>query len=125
MDTDIKSKKQIKRKEYNLIRHTNSSLIHEKIKHNVKSSLKILSSKYNIEEKHIGIYWPLKGEVDIRFIKKIHNHNTALPSSCKSKGIEYHHWAHDQLKLDSNGIPSPVGKSSLKPNEISILLKKM
>ena len=87
MHEDIKSKKEGKRKKYNLIRHSNSSAIHKKIKSNVKSALKILLKEYHIEGKYIGIYWPLKGEVDIRFIKEIHNQKIALPSSSKIKGI--------------------------------------
>ena len=51
MDEDIKSKKEIKRKEYNLIRSSNSSLIHEKIKLSVKSKFNILLNKYHVEEK--------------------------------------------------------------------------
>tara|TARA_Y100001968_G_scaffold25863_1_gene20209 strand:- start:206 stop:475 length:270 start_codon:yes stop_codon:yes gene_type:complete len=81
----IKSIKEIKRNKYNLIRNSNSSLIHEKIKLNVKSALNILLNKYHDEGKYIGIYWPLKGEVDIRFIKEINNQKVALPSSSKQK----------------------------------------
>ena len=119
---DTKSKKEIKRKEYNLIRNSISSLIHEKIKFTVKSKLNILLNKYHIEGKYIGIYWPLKGEVDIRFIKDINNQKVALPSSSKSKGISYHHWSNNPLKIDSNNIPAPVGENVINPNEISILL---
>ena len=121
MNRSIKSKKEIKRKEYNLIRSSNSSLIHEKIKSNVKSGLQILLERYHLEGKYIGIYWPLQGEVDIRFIKKIHNQKVALPSSSKIKGIKYHHWSKKQLKLDSNKIPAPIGENILKPRDISIL----
>tara|TARA_Y100001968_G_scaffold261227_1_gene249038 strand:- start:83 stop:670 length:588 start_codon:yes stop_codon:yes gene_type:complete len=117
----IKSEKEIKRKEYNLIRTYNSSLIHEEIKSNVKSALQILLKKHHVEGKHIGIYWPLKGEVDIRFIKEINNQKTALPSSSRNKGINYHHWSNNPLKLDSNRIPAPIGKDALKPRDISIL----
>jgi len=38
MYKDIKTKKELKRNEYNLIRYSNSSLIHEKIKLNVKTN---------------------------------------------------------------------------------------
>ena len=82
---NIKSNKAIKRNKYNLIRNSNSSLIHQKIKLNVKSALNILLNKYHDEGKYIGIYWPLKGEVDIRFIKEINNQKTALPSSSRNK----------------------------------------
>ncbi len=118
---DIKSKKELKRKEYKLIRNLNSSLIHEKIKLNVKSTLNILLNKYHVEGKYIGIYWPLKGEIDIRFIKEIHNHKIALPSSSKTKGISYHHWSNNQLEIDSNCIPAPIGEKEINPNDISIL----
>ena len=121
MHEDIKYKKEIKRKEYNLIRYSNSNLIHEKIKSNVKSSLKVLLKQYHTEGKYIGIYWPLKGEVDIRFIKDNNNQKIALPSSSKSKGIRYHHWSNNQLELDSNKIPAPIRENVVKPNDISIL----
>ncbi len=118
---DIKSIKEIKRKEYKLIRNSNSYFIQDKIKIIVKSSLNILLRKYPLEGKYIGIYWPLKGEVDIRFIKDIPNQKVALPSSSKSKGLSYHHWSNNQLKKDSNRIPAPTGENAINPNDISIL----
>ena len=118
---DIKSTKKNLRNEYNLIRNSNSSLIHEEIKLNVKSALKILLDKYHVKGKYIGIYWPLKGEVDIRFIKEINNQKVALPSSSKSKGISYHHWSNNQLKKDSNNIPAPSAEKDINPNLISLL----
>ena len=121
MHDNVKSRKNIKRKEYNLIRDSNSHLTHEKIKSNVKSALKILLRKYHVEGKYIGIYWPLKGEVDIRFLKEINNQKIALPSSSKIKGINYHHWSNNQLELDSNRIPAPLREKSINPIDISIL----
>jgi len=121
MCDDLHSKKEIQRKEYNLIRYSNSSLIHEKIKSKVKSSLQILLKKYQFKRKYIGIYWPLKGEVDIRFIKELNKYKIALPSSSKSKILTYHHWSNDELKLDSNRIPAPLAGRKIKPDEISIL----
>ena len=121
MHNKIKSKKEIKRKEYNLVRNSNTSLLLENIKFNVKSTLNILLNKYHVEGKHIGLYWPLKGEIDIRFIKEISNQKVALPSSSKDKGMNYYHWSNNQLKLDSNRIPSPMGGESINPKDISIL----
>ena len=119
---DIKSTKKNLRKEYNLIRNSNSSLIHEEVKLNVKSALNILLNKYHIEGKYIGIYWPLKGEVDIRFIKDIHNQKVALPSSSKTEGISYRPWSNNQLELDANNIPAPTREKAINPNDIAILL---
>ena len=119
--THINSIKEIKRKEYNFARYNNSSSIHEKIKFNVKSALNILLNKYHANGKYIGIYWPLKGEVDIRFIKDISTQKVALPSSSKTKGITYHNWSSNQLEVDSNNIPAPKGENALNPNDISLL----
>ncbi len=113
--------KAIKRKEYNLIRNSNSLLIHEQIKSKVKSTLNILLNKYHDKGKYIGIYWPLKGEIDIRFIKDIYNQKVVLPSSSKNKSISYHHWSNKPLKLDSKNIPAPTGEINIHPKDISIL----
>ena len=121
MTEDIKAKKEIKRKKYNIIRFSNSSLLHEKIQSNFKSALEILTNKYHSNEKYIGIYWPLRGEVDIRFIREINNYKIALPSSSKEKGITYHHWANNQIEFDSNKIPAPINQERINPNNISIL----
>ncbi len=121
MNSNIKLKKELKRKEYNLIRNSNSSLIHKEIKLNVKSALNLLLNKYHAEGKFIGIYWPLKSEVDIRFIKDIDKLKVALPSSSKSKGMSYHSWTNNQLEMDSNNIPAPIDKHAIKPNDISML----
>ena len=121
MHENNKAKKAKKRKEYNSIRLSNSNIVHEKIKSNFKSSLKILLSRYHINGKYIGVYWPLKGEVDIRLIKEISNQKIALPSSSKNKVISYHYWSGNQLKLDSNGIPSPIGEKVINPQDVSML----
>ena len=119
---DTNSNKEAKRKEYRIIRNSSSTLVHEKIKYYVKSTLKMHLAKPNTKEKFIGIYWPLKGEVDIRFIKESSKQKVALPSSCKNRGINYYHWSNNQLTLDSNRIPSPDSKNSISPKDISILL---
>jgi len=122
MNKAIKLKKEVKRKKYHLIRDSNSSLIHEQIKSKVKLELKkILLRKYHADGKYIGIYWPLKGEVDIRFLREMANKKIALPSSSKSKGINYYQWSNNKLKLDSNRIPSPIEENPINPNDISIL----
>ena len=121
MPTNITSEKYYLRKEYNLIRYSNPYILHQKIKSNVKMSLELLSRKYNVKGKYIGIYWPLKGEIDIRFIKKIKNQKVALPSSSKIDGLNYRYWSRKQLELDSNNIPAPLKENVIKPNDISML----
>ena len=121
MKEESKSKKEIKRKEYNLIRYSNSSLIHKNVKSSVKSALQILLKKYHSDSKYIGIYWPLKGEIDIRFIREINTIKTALPSSSKNNGLNYHFWSKEKLEPDSNKIPAPLREAAIHPSEISLI----
>ena len=118
----IKVIKEIKRKKYNSIRKLNSPLIHEGIKLNVKSALNILSNQFHVKGKFIGIYWPLKDEIDIRFIKEINNQKVALPFSSKTEGISYRPWSNNQLELDANNIPAPTREKAINPIDIAILL---
>ena len=121
MNKEMESEKEIKRKEYNIIRKSNSPSLHKKIQSNIKESLKIILDKYHKKEKYIGIYWPLKGEVDIRFIRDINNQKVALPSSSKTNGMAYHHWSNKPLEPDSNNIPAPLREKALNPINISML----
>tara|TARA_B100000700_G_scaffold307924_1_gene384974 strand:- start:139 stop:726 length:588 start_codon:yes stop_codon:yes gene_type:complete len=122
MHDNIKSEKEKKRREFNLIRYANSSSLLKEIQSKVKLDLKILLKKYHKEEKYIGIYWPLKGEIDIRFIRDLDQQKVALPSSSKKRGLNYHHWSERHLEPDSNHIPSPLNEKPIKPIDISILL---
>ena len=122
MANTLESEKEIKRKEYNIIRYSNSSSIHEGIKSNVNISFEILSRKYHIDNKFIGIYWPLKGEIDIRFLRNSNHEKFALPSSSKINGLNYHFWSNKKLEPDENNIPSPLNEKALKPIDISMLL---
>ncbi len=122
MSKIIKSEKEIIRRKYNLIRYSNSTSIHERIRTNVKIALHILLKKYQGSGKYIGIYWPLKGEVDIRFLKDLQNQKIALPLSSKKNGMKYHEWSKNNLEPDSNGIPAPLREQSIHPSKISILL---
>ncbi len=118
----IKLIKEIKRKKYKSIRNSNTPLIHEEIKLNVKSALNILLNQFHVDGKFIGIYWPLKNEIDIRFIKEINTQKVALPSSSKTEGISYRPWSNNQLELDANNIPAPTREKAIKADDIGIIL---
>ena len=122
MQEKFKKEKEVKRKEYNLIRCSTPSQTHKEIKSSVKIALKILLKEINITKKYIGIYWPLKGETDIRFLKYSDGHNVALPSSSIQHGINYHEWTNKQLKPDLNNIPAPLQEMPLDPKDLSLLL---
>ncbi|WP_269622751.1 5-formyltetrahydrofolate cyclo-ligase [Prochlorococcus marinus] len=70
----------------------------------------------------IGIYWPLKGEVDLRSLKELPGISLALPASNKNGGLSYHKWSKNTLLKDACGIPAPLTEPPLKPNELKLLL---
>tara|TARA_Y100001968_G_scaffold333661_1_gene398133 strand:+ start:67893 stop:68477 length:585 start_codon:yes stop_codon:yes gene_type:complete len=70
---------------------------------------------------HIGIYWPLNGEIDLRSLKQLFNNPFALPCCNKKGNLEYRHWSIDPLRKDSCGIPSPLKGSLLNPDEIGVI----
>ena len=122
MCNKIKLEKDTKRKEYNSIRHSNPSFLQEKIKISIKSALIQLLSENKNNNNYLGIYWPLKGEFDIRFLKETTNHKLALPASSTNGSITYHHWSRENLILDSKNIPSPLKEKTLSHKELSLLL---
>ncbi len=122
MCNEIKLEKEIKRKEYNLIRHSNPSFLQEKIRISINNALMEIFSKNKNNNNYLGIYWPLKGEFDIRFLKETSNQKLALPASSNNGSITYHHWSREDLIPDSNNIPSPLKENTLSHNDLSLLL---
>tara|TARA_Y100001968_G_scaffold316836_1_gene345149 strand:+ start:1707 stop:2312 length:606 start_codon:yes stop_codon:yes gene_type:complete len=72
-------------------------------------------------EQSIGIYWPLKGEVDLRKIKSSSYSKIALPGCSHNKKINYYPWLNKSLQKDIHGIPAPLNERKLEAKEISIL----
>ncbi len=67
---------------------------------------------------YIGIYWPLKNEVDIRSLKE--KISLALPR-CKKRELLFYPWDEKPLSKDSEGILSPNNFISLTHRQISMI----
>ncbi len=115
-----KDQKSTIRKKYKLIRSNVSRKNRELILENV---IKIFDEVNisNSTQKHVGIYWPLSGEIDLRSLKKL-SLPVALPVVRDSKIMSYKPWLNLPLKKDFHGIPCPLDGPDLPPEEISILL---
>lgn len=72
--------------------------------------------------KHIGIYWPLTGEADLRPLKAKRNYPLALPVSDGAGHLRYFKWDETPLQKDGCGIPAPLNSRELTPCELSLLL---
>jgi len=68
---------------------------------------------------YIGIYWPLKNEVDIRSLKK--KFSLALPRCEGKKELLFYPWDEKPLSKDSEGILSPNNSSPLSYLQISMI----
>ena len=68
---------------------------------------------------YLGLYWPLKGEVDLLKLKSKLKTPIALPASQKDRTLSYHPWKQSPLKKDFCGIPAPLDEPILMPKENS------
>ena len=85
---------------------------------NVKKYIKSFLNK-NKDINHIGIYWPLKNEVDIRSLKD--KFPVALPRCEKNKKLSFYSWDDKPLTKDFEGILGPENSKPLTYKEISII----
>ena len=113
--------KACKRKHYLAIRQRENASIQKQIFHEVIKSLSKRLEKLN-SSKHIGIYWPLSGEIDITRLKEIIPSPIALPAITGKRLITYHSWDTNSLQKDLMGIPAPINRRKLHSSEIEILL---
>ena len=81
---------------------------------------------------HLGLYWPLKGETDLRpLLPALKNRTLALPCSDGGHGkgseasvgrLSYHAWDQGPLQPDGCGIPAPIDQPALEPDQLQLLL---
>ncbi|MGC6483968.1 MAG: 5-formyltetrahydrofolate cyclo-ligase [Synechococcus sp.] len=85
---------------------------------------------------HLGLYWPLKGETDLRpLLPVLQGRKLALPCSdgghnqrdshqvgSREGRLTYHPWDQGPLHPDGCGIPAPTDRPALKPEQLQLLL---
>ena len=71
---------------------------------------------------HIGVYWPLSGEVDLRELKLNLKLPLALPVSGEDGSLSYHPWTLTPLRKDACMIPAPLDEAILDSDAIGLLL---
>ena len=114
----ISKKKKLERHTYRKLRDEISLNQRKNVEKNVKLYINSLVKGYkNIG--YIGIYWPLKNEVDIRSLKK--KFSLALPRCIDKKELLFYPWDEKPLTKDSEGILSPNSSSPLSHLQISMI----
>lgn len=68
----------------------------------------------------LGLYWPLTGEVDLRFL--CNHYDIALPRCDRDGTMTFRHWDQAPLKPDGFGIPAPGGGEDLKASDLFLML---
>tara|TARA_Y100001968_G_scaffold333928_1_gene401263 strand:+ start:6282 stop:6851 length:570 start_codon:yes stop_codon:yes gene_type:complete len=114
-------KKESLRKEFAKKRMVNFDRIEINIYKQVEDLLKNNPYQYKTE-KYVGIYWPLKGEVNLMNLCKIEKIKFAFPSTNKNKKMNYHPFSNQVFVKDSMGIPYPKTNNCLEPFEMSLML---
>ena len=80
----ISEKKNFERKIFKNLMDKSSPIERRNVEINVKLYIESLFEK-GMKLNHIGIYWPIKNEVDIRSLKE--NYSLALPRCGKNKEL--------------------------------------
>ena len=90
---------------------------------NVELNVKLYIQSFLKKEKkinYIGIYWPLKNEVDIRSLND--EYSLALPRCEKNKELIFCSWDNKKkLTKDAEGILAPDSSSKLSYESISMI----
>ena len=113
---DSTNSKKLIRKKYLEIRAKEGRKNHKLIFSEVA---KLISE--NFVKGYIGIYWPIKEEVDLRDIKNLIDAPLALPGCNSGRNLSYYHWSSNPLEKDHFGIYAPLQEKKLMPEEITML----
>ena len=111
-------KKNFERRNFKNLMIKSSSIDRRNVAINVDLYLESLVKQEMIID-HIGIYWPLKNEVDIRNLNN--KYSVALPRCEKNKELCFCSWNNEQLTKDNEGIPSPDHSRKLSYKNISMI----
>ena len=114
----ISEKKNFERKKFKNLMEKSSPFDRKKVEINVKSYVESLFKKGKMIN-HIGIYWPIKNEVDIRSLND--KYSLALPRCDKNKELLFCKWNGTKLTKDSEGILAPDSYLKLSYDQISMI----
>tara|TARA_Y100001968_G_scaffold5132_1_gene4545 strand:- start:572 stop:1150 length:579 start_codon:yes stop_codon:yes gene_type:complete len=117
------TEKYLSRKKFRKIRNNEIASKEKLIYKQVETFLeKLIRLNYFKNKNHIGIYWPLEGEVDLRALKNSFNLTFALPCSNQKGQLEYRKWTENNFKKDFYGIPAPLYADLVNPKEFALIL---
>ena len=88
----------------------------------IQNAVAALIDQSNCGSRHVGIYWPLPGEVDVRQLRDGPHPPLALPVADGNGRLIYRSWCEDPLQPDGCGIPAPATGDALKPDQLALLL---
>ena len=114
----ISEKKKYERKIFRNLMEKSSLIDRRNVEINVKLYVESFLKK-GMKINHIGIYWPLKNEVDLRSLKN--KYSLALPRCERNKELLFCSWDDKELSKDTEGILSPDSSLKLSYKDISII----
>ena len=114
----ISEKKNFERKIFKNLMGKSSSIDRRNVEINVKIYIDSFVNN-GMKINYIGIYWPLKNEVDLRSLND--KYSLALPRCKKNKELLFCSWDGKQLTKDYEGIFSPDSSRELSYKNISMI----
>ncbi len=113
--------KKVLRKNYKIIQSNVLPDVQKAIIEEVNKEIGNLISNGELNG-YLGLYWPLKNEVDLRHLKAKIKTPIALPASKRNGELTYHPWTETPLREDLCGIPAPLGEPRLTADKLSLLI---
>ena len=114
----ISEKKNFEREKFKNLRKKSSPFDRKKVEMNVKLYVQSFLNKGN-KINNIGIYWPIKNEIDLRSLND--KYSLALPRCDKNKELLFCKWNGTKLTKDSEGILAPDSYLKLSYDQISMI----
>ena len=115
------ARKSEQRRRFRSLRSEQLPLVETRIIEQVKITLLERFSQ-TPQSLHLGLFWPLPGEPDLRLLRGLMQLNFALPA-CGEKGdLRYHSWGSHPLREDHCGIPAPLEEPQLGAESLGLLL---
>ena len=114
----ISEKKNFERKKFKNLMEKSSNIDRKNVEINVKKFIESFVKK-TMRLNHIGIYWPLNNEVDIRSLNS--DYSLALPRCENNKELLFCEWDNMKLTKDYQGILAPDSSKKLSYEQVSII----
>ncbi|MFL0773206.1 MAG: 5-formyltetrahydrofolate cyclo-ligase [Prochlorococcus sp.] len=121
MNASASARKSEQRRRFRSLRSEQLPLVETRIVEKVQTTL-LERFNQTVPGLHVGLFWPLPGEPDLRPLREQLPLSFALPACAEAGALHYHPWSSHPLSKDPCGIPAPLDEPKLAAESLGLLL---